>query len=81
MCYKADPRRTETRTSPDSYDLPNCRSLSSHLPDVRDGDDGMKKLFLILIASVALVMAHGVYASESDGGGGIPLSKLAGRYL
>jgi hypothetical protein len=45
----------------------------------------MKKLFLILIASVALVMAHdfnSVYAGEhdGDGDGGIPLSKLAGKY-
>jgi hypothetical protein len=44
----------------------------------------MKKLFLILIASFALVMAHDfnrVYAGDNgDGGGGIPLSQLAGKY-
>ena len=42
----------------------------------------MKKLFLILIAGFALFMAHDfnrVYAGD-DGGGGIPLSKLAGKY-
>jgi hypothetical protein len=43
----------------------------------------MKKFFLILIASFALVIAHdfkGVYAEDHHGGGGIPLSKLAGDY-
>jgi hypothetical protein len=44
----------------------------------------MKKLFLILIAGFALVMAHdfkGTYAGDDSGGdGGIPLSKLAGKY-
>lgn len=54
-------------------------------PAERLGDDAMKKFFLILIASLALVMAHdfnGVYAGDhdSDGGHGIPLSKLAGKY-
>jgi hypothetical protein len=42
----------------------------------------MKKLFLVLIAGFALVTAHDfnrVYAGD-DGGGGIPLSKLAGKY-
>jgi hypothetical protein len=45
----------------------------------------MKKLFLISIAGFALVMAHdfnGAYAGDHHGGdtGGIPLSKLAGKY-
>jgi hypothetical protein len=44
----------------------------------------MKKLFLILMAGFALVIAHdlnGVYASDHDSDGGrIPLSKLAGKY-
>ena len=43
----------------------------------------MKKFFLILIASLALVMTHDfnrAYAGDHDGDDGIPLSKLAGRY-
>ena len=45
----------------------------------------MKKLVLILIAVFALVIAHdfnGAYAGDHHGGdtGGIPLSKLAGKY-
>jgi hypothetical protein len=49
----------------------------------------MKKLFLILIACFALVLAldfNGAYAGDRDGDhghdrdGGIPLSKLAGKY-
>ena len=44
----------------------------------------MKKLFLILIAAFAVVMAHdfsGAFAGDHDGDGGeIPLSKLAGKY-
>jgi hypothetical protein len=45
----------------------------------------MKKLSLILIASLALVMAgdfNAAYAGDhdGDGGGGIPLSKLAGKW-
>ncbi|HKD67967.1 MAG TPA: hypothetical protein VKB84_14065 [Candidatus Binataceae bacterium] len=45
----------------------------------------MKKLFLILIAAFAVVMAHdfnGAYAGahHGDDDGGIPLSKLAGKY-
>jgi hypothetical protein len=45
----------------------------------------MKKLFLMLIAGIALVMAHdfhGVLAGDhdGDGGNGIPLSKLAGKF-
>jgi hypothetical protein len=42
----------------------------------------MKKLFLILIASFALLMAHDsnrIYAGDDDNGG-IPLSNLAGKY-
>ena len=85
LCYKAEPRHTELAPSPDSYDSPNCRSLSSHLPDCPDGDAAMKKLFLILIAGFALVMAHDfkrAYAGDHNSGddGGIPLSKLAGKY-
>jgi hypothetical protein len=45
----------------------------------------MKKLFFILIAGFVLLMAHnfnGAYAGDHDGDGGhgIPLSKLAGKY-
>lgn len=44
----------------------------------------MKKLFLILIAAVAVIMAldfNGAYAGDHEGeGGGIPLSRLAGKY-
>src|ERR1700746_2609453 len=44
----------------------------------------MKKLFLILIAVFALVMTYdfnGAYAGDHGGDdGGIPLSKLAGKY-
>jgi hypothetical protein len=44
----------------------------------------MKKLFLILMAGFALVMTHdfnGAYAGDHGGDdGGIPLSKLAGKY-
>jgi hypothetical protein len=45
-----------------------------------DGDDAMKKLFLILIASFALVMIQGFSRVSADGGDAIPLSKLAGKY-
>src|SRR5215469_12654728 len=49
------------------------------------GMDAMKKLFPTLIAGFALVMANGfkgAYAGDhgGDGGRGIPLSKLAGKY-
>jgi hypothetical protein len=40
----------------------------------------MKKLFLILIASLALLVIKGPNPISADGGGGIPLAKLAGRY-
>jgi hypothetical protein len=44
----------------------------------------MKRLFMILMAGLALVMAHdfnGAYVGAQDGEGGeIPLSKLAGKY-
>ena len=40
----------------------------------------MKKLFLILIASFAVVMIQGFSRVSADGGDGIPLSKLAGKY-
>jgi hypothetical protein len=44
----------------------------------------MKRLFIILMAGLALVMAHdfnGAYVGAQDGEvGGIPLSKLAGKY-
>ena len=39
----------------------------------------MKKLFLIVIAGFALVLAHDFNADGGDGGR-IPLSKLAGKY-
>jgi hypothetical protein len=39
----------------------------------------MRKLFLVLIAGFALVVAHDFNADGGDGGG-IPLSKLAGKY-
>jgi hypothetical protein len=44
-----------------------------------DGDDAMKKVFLILLASFALVTIHGFSTASADGGAGIPLSKLAGK--
>ena len=49
-------------------------------PNLQDGDDTMKKLSLILIASFALVTIQGFSGVFADDGGGIPLSKLAGRY-
>jgi hypothetical protein len=39
----------------------------------------MKKLFLILIASFALIMIQDFSKASADGGAGIPLSKLAGK--
>jgi hypothetical protein len=77
---RAPPHRN--LTSPECCDSPNCKSPSGDLPNLYDGDAAMKKLFLILIAGFALFMAHDfnrVYAGD-DGGGGIPLSKLAGKY-
>jgi hypothetical protein len=47
----------------------------------RMGMMAMKRLFLILIiASFALVMIQGFSRVAADGGGGIPLSKLAGKF-
>jgi hypothetical protein len=40
----------------------------------------MKKLSFILIASFALVTIQGFSRVSADDGGGIPLSKLAGKY-
>jgi hypothetical protein len=40
----------------------------------------MKKLFLILMAGFALIMIQGFSRVSADGAGGIPLSKLAGKY-
>lgn len=59
------------------------QALSSDLPSKWDGGDAMKKLFLILVASFALATARDLdraYAGDGDGGGGIPLSKLAGKW-
>ena len=40
----------------------------------------MKKLFLIVVASFALVMAHDFNTTYADDGDGIPASKLTGKY-
>lgn len=48
---------------------------------MRGGRLAMKKLFLILIAVFALVLAQDLKAAYADdSGGGTPLSKLAGKY-
>ena len=87
LCSKSERRRSETWPRPSAV---THQTASRRRATCRtSGVCAMKKLFLILIAGFALVMAldfNGAYAGDHDGDhghdrdGGIPLSKLAGKY-
>lgn len=66
--------------SPECYESPNRKSPWCDLPNLSFGDDLMKKPFLILIVTLALVVIQGFSGVSADDGGGIPLSKLAGKF-
>jgi hypothetical protein len=73
-------KHLETWPSHECYESPNRKSPWCDLPNLSDGSDAMKKHFLILIATLALVMIQGFSGVSADSGGGIPLAKLAGKF-
>jgi hypothetical protein len=55
-------------------------SLLRDPPNLRQGDEAVKRLFSILLVSLALLVAHDANRIYADDGDGIPLSKLTGKY-